>query len=433
MKYDRGGKTLKVGDIGRLSTIRQHLMLPGETLNASIRGNVRLSGLRQQTSVYLHASIEAFAAPLRWYWDDFTTYLHEGISTALSIPTLNWATDYLAKSNLGIGQPTTNFALWYAAHPANVHNEWYRWLEDARTSITAPIPAFQDLHGPKCVNLPSAITRIREVPTTHGDETDIPSATVLKVDQLALFQARFNQAAITDWSSQQRYTPFMRDIFGTSGTNEVDKIPIRLKKGAVLSVSPRDMYATDGASLGEIMSINNFQVNHKWAPFRATEHMIVSYHLVLRFAPVFVGGIAPGCYPGDTAYAIQQAGPNTVESYPPIAVKAREVNNAGGASVVGYLPHGWQYREGFNHVDYTIDLLGNFPIFNNNPATAAGYRDPTDVGDAFRSTALRHWFADLDMDCNVDSYLGAAAKSIVAGTGPAKTLKGNHPVGGFLM
>ena len=87
-KYNRGGKSLKVGDIGRLSYTRQHLLLPGETLNASVTGNVRLAGLRQQTSVYLNAQLEAFVAPLRWYMDDFPQYIKEGVSTAVTIPTL---------------------------------------------------------------------------------------------------------------------------------------------------------------------------------------------------------------------------------------------------------------------------------------------------------------------------------------------------------
>lgn len=432
MKYNRGGKTLKVGDIGKLGTLRQHLLLPGEVLNTSISGNVRLSGLRQQTSVYLHASIEAFAAPLRWYWDDFTDFIQEGLSTAHVVPTVDWTADPISTTELGLGEITQPIARWYAAHPANVHNEWYRWPEDAKTSVTAPIASFQFANGPKCVNLPSAATRMHDAPVMDATETDVPSATVLDVRDLEKIQARLNQAAVSDWSSQDRYQPFMRDVFGANGTNEVDKIPIRLKSGATLSVMPRDMYATDGASLGEIMSINNFQVNHKWGGFKAPEHMIVSYHMLLRFAPIFAQGVAPGIYPADVNYAMHQAGPNTIETYPPVAVKSREIN-MGDGTVVGYLPHGWQYREGYNHVDRDIRNLANFPVFSGMPQTAAGYRDPTFVEAAFRSLALRHWFADLDFKCNVDSYLGEAGKSIVVGSGGKKGPKGNHPVGGFLM
>ncbi len=130
MKYNRGGKSLKVGDIGRMSVLRQHLLLPGERMKTSIRGNVRLSGLRQQTSVYLNAQIEAFAAPLRWYYSAFPDYLQEGVSTAKTIPILtglDWTANRGATSQLGIGNIKFDVAKWYAQHPIKVWNEHYRW------------------------------------------------------------------------------------------------------------------------------------------------------------------------------------------------------------------------------------------------------------------------------------------------------------------
>lgn len=434
MKYNRGGKSLKVGEIGRFSCLRQHLLLPGERMKASIRGNVRLSGLRQQTSVYLHAQIDAFAAPLRWYYSDFPDYLQEGVSTVKTIPTLTgatWTANRPRTTHLGIGHITHDFCKWFAQHPINVWNEWYRWPEDVKENVDTPSITFFNGIGKQCINLESAATRIHDAPSLDTSEYQVPSATVLDVRDLAQFQARFKQAAVSDWTSQERYKVFMRDIFGAASTNEVDKVPIRLKRGSELSVMPRDMYASDGASLGELMSINNFQVNHDWDDFIANEHMIVCYIMLLRFAPIMEDGVSPGIYPDETGYPIYQGDPETMMRQP-VAIASREIDGNGDGTVIGYLPFGWQWREGFNHVDNVVAGLGNFPLLDGQPTTAAGYRDASNINPTvFRSTALRHWFGDLDFAIQVDSKVPAAGTSIVAGSdrpGP----KGKHPTGGFL-
>lgn len=433
MRYNRGGKSLKVGDIGRFSVLRQHLLLPGERMKPRISGNVRLSGLRQQTSVYLHAQIEAFTAPLRWYQTNFPTYLQEGVSTALTIDTLSWTTNFGKTSGMGIGQVTNNFCKWYAQAPIQIWNSWFRWPEDAKFSITTPLESFYDDFGQPCVNLASAPTRIHDAPSFDALETDVASTTVLDVRTLEKIQARFAQAAKTDWTSQERYQAFIKDVWGGQGSNEVDKIPTRLRSGAELSVMPRDLYATDGGSLGEIMSINNFNVDHSWGDYVAKEHEIVTYVMVLRFAPVFAGGVAPMIYPGDLDYDTVQGDPVMMSGRGPRAVKAREVEN-GDATVLGYLPHGWQWREGFNHVDQQLRELGNFPLLDTPLLTAAAHRDASKIEPAFRSTALRHWFADLDFDISVESRVPSAGTSIMAGSGPINTKKpgGNHPTGGWL-
>lgn len=434
MKNNRGGKSLKVGDIGRLSVLRQHLMLPGETLNASIKGNVRLSGLRQQTSVYLHAQIEAFAAPLRWYFSGFPDYLKEGIKTATTIPVLtgtDWTASPAKTSNLGIGRTTHDIAKWWAQHPINVWNEWYRWPEDAKVSVSSPPIAFFADQGKECVNLESALTRLHDAPSFDAaTERDVPAVTVLDVRALADFQAKFHQAAVTDWTSQERYNAFMRDVYGAAGNNEVDQVPIRLKKGAELGVQPRDMYATDGASLGELMSINNFQVDHKWDSFQAKEHMIVCYVMVLRFAPIADTGVSPHAYPTVFDYETMQGDPAIMAAQPPVAVTIRELASGDGTAI-GFLPHGWQWREGFNHVDEVVNDLQNFPLLNVATVTATGFRDASKILAAFRSTALRHWFGDLDFNCNIKSRIPPSGKSIVAGSGRSGP-KGNHPTGGWV-
>lgn len=440
MKMNRGGKSLKVGNIGCFSVLRQHLLMPGETLTPSIRGNVRLSGLRQQTSVYLHAKIDAFVAPLRWYQTDWPDYIKEGVSTAKTVATLT-GTDWTDKAenttHLGIGHVRYDFAKFYAQHPINIWNEWYRWPEATKFSVTTPLSSFFDGQGQPCTNLASAPTRLHDAPSFDtATEVDVPAAaSTMDVRDLALFQGRFAQAARTDWSSQERYNVFMKDVFGAQGNNEVDQVPTRLRSGAELGVSPRDMYASDGPSLGELMSINNFKVSHKWDSYTAQEHMIVCYVMLLRFAPVLEDGVAPGIYPAHTGYTVWQGDPAVLAMQKPVVVVTREIDSPGDANTVGYLPAGWQLRESWDHVDHTIRVLSNFPLMDGQPLTAAGYRDASNINaNVFRSTALKHWFADLDFTCDVQGRIPAAGTSIMAGSGKGtKGPKGNHPTGGYLQ
>lgn len=440
MKYNRGGKTIAVGDIGRFKTLRQLILYPGERMRQPrISGNVRVSGLKQQTSVYLHAQIEAFAAPLRWFQTDFPDYLQEGNGTAKTIDTLTgaWTTAHEKTTNMGIGKITNDIAKFFAQMPISVWNEWYRWAEDSKFSVTTPdIDFFKD-QGQPVNNLASAPTRLHDIPSFDSTETNViqlggPPTTHFDVRDLEQIQARFAMAAKTDWTSQERYQAFMKDVYGASGSREVDKVPTRLRSGATLSVKPKDFYASDGSSLGEIMSINNFTVGHSWGDYVAKEHEIVIFVMVLRFAPVFSAGVHPMAYPADHAYSLWNGDPVAMAGERPVAVKAREIED-GDATVLGYLPANWQAREGYNHVDQTVKNLGNFPLLDTAILTAAAHRDASNIEPAFRSLALRHWFCDMDFDLTIESRIPSAGESIMVGAGTKGSKPGgNHPTGGFL-
>ena len=201
--YNRGGKSLFTGEIGKLRCLKQHILLPGERLSPMVRGNVRVAGLKQQTSVYLHASIEAFASPIRWFETDFPEYIKDGVSGVRTLSSLSgnpWTTDYGKTQTLGLGRITTDFFKFYAQNLIAVWNEWYRWPEDAKESLSSPsITFFQD-NGKECVNLPSAMTRIHDAPVFDTSEVNVPSTTTVDVRTLAQYQARFATRAKQDWT-----------------------------------------------------------------------------------------------------------------------------------------------------------------------------------------------------------------------------------------
>lgn len=436
--YDRGGVSLKVGNIGKLSILRQIMLYPGETLKTKLKGHCSLSALRQQTSVKLDARMECFSTPIRWLQTDFPTYLQEGLSTAVTIATHAAPTDSTEAgraSELGIGHIDYAFSKFWIQAPIKIWNEWFRWGEDTRLSVTTPTYAMYGDDGLTCVNLPSHATRMHTAPTFDASEYLLTTSSTLDVRDLALYQARFGTAAKTDWqASDNRYNVYMRDIHGAKGSPEVDQIPTKLKGGTSLSVQPRDVYATDAAGLGEKMSLSNFSIDNDWPSYTAREHEIITFVMVLRFLPLLEDAPAPGIYVAPTNYNVFSGDPAPLMGHKPVSVTSREIDQGGDGTVIGYLPAGWQARQKWNHIDRTIRLLGNFPLLDAQTQTAAGYRDASKINEAFRTEALKHWYADLNFSCSVNSRIPEAGQSIMAGSGKGTGgLKGNHPHGGNLI
>lgn len=424
------------GEIGKLQCVRQLVLLPGERLSLKVKGHFKLSALKQQiTGVKLDARIDAFASPIRHYDSNWTTYVTEGVTGASSIPTIStWNADWPSTSTLGLGRITHDFSKFYAQHVVNIWNEWYRWREDARESVDTPLLSFFANHGKECVNLPKAMTRLHEAPNIHNDESLVSSVTNLDIRTLATIQGRAAQAMKTDWQSDGRYNQFLQDVYGkdAKGNNEVDKIPIRLRGGAKLSVSPENMYATDGASLGESATINNFNVDNQWNDFIATEHMVVAVVLVLRFQPISDSAPAMMLYPDDMSKALALGDAYQIANLPPVAVKSREVEN-GDATIIGYAPAGWPYREPYDHISHKILQLNSFPLLDGQTLTASGLRDASKISNCFVSEALNHFYGDMKFVASVNSRIPEAGTSIMAGSGKSLGNSSNHPDGGQMI
>lgn len=435
--YNRGGTSMIVGRIGKLQCVRQVVLLPGERLSMKVKGHFKLAALKQQiTGVKLDARIDAFASPIRHYDPNWTTYVQEGVTGASTIPTIaTWNANFPETSTIGVGRITHDFMKFYAQHVVNIWNEWYRWREDARVSVDSPPLDFFANFGKECVNLESAMTRLHAVPDIHTDEQNVPSATVLNVKDLARIQSRYAQAASTDWKADGKYNEFMQEVWGPKarGSNEVDKVPIRLRGGAKLSVQSSQIYATDGASLGEAATFSNFDVDNTWNDFIATEHMVVAVVVVLRFSPISDSAPALFLYPDDFSKALAIGDAYQIANLPPIAVKARQLENDPGSGVIGYLPSGFEWREGYNHIGHKILQLNSFPLLDDQILTAAGLRDASKISNCFVSTELEHYYGDMLFQCNVDSQIRPAGMSIMAGSGKGLGTSANHPTNRTLI
>jgi len=387
----RGGLVVKAGDVGRVNCLRQQILAPGERLSGRIAGSVRMETLRERDYFRIHAHLGIFATPIRWLWSSWPSYVLEGPSTSRRLPT-ETGTSPLA---VGIGsQSSDRFSIvnfWRLAYD-RVWNEWYKFGEDADKSISS-VSGLDQGYGLPAVPLQCVWSRIRASKSPSGDDRDVSvSSNKFSVEDLAEAQARYKSEMRRDVLTFDRYMEALKTLYGREGSREVDKVPMMISE-AEIGVDPREMPATDGASLGQWQSIYDFQIDHRW-DFVAPEHMIIGYYLTVRFAPIVEDERSPFA----TGLGMNQqefvGDPVVLQSTAPVNFAFQEVFGDGSSSNIGFKPAGWQWREGFNIYDERFSDRGSFPIMDN-PTTLANTRDATRTDNAFRSESFR------DMVCHL--------------------------------
>lgn len=409
MRASRGGLTLKTGKIGRVNCLRQQLMMPGERMNISINGKVRLEALRERDVMRINAHLATFMVPLRWVWPEFPDYLKQGPDTAITPSLVSGDTNW---STLGIGSyatpASTQYYEFFRDAYLRVYNEWYKWPED-NDNTSANIGD----HGCKAVPLSKTWTRCRydATPDASADYT-VSAATDFDVRDLAEVQAKFRSAMKRDVLSYKRYMELVDQTYHGDASREVDQVPIMLEQVEV-GVDPREAFATDTPGLGEEwMSLFNFNVNHQIRGVTAPEHCIILHMLTLRFA-----GVAETCMPLANAqldWHELTGDPEFLASAQPREVLIKDVMQINSATSLGYLPAGWQWRADHDVIGKSIDIRDSFP-YMLLPATQAEAKDATRVKNAFRTTALDDYMVDIFFKEDSIQPIGDSMDSYMSG------------------
>ena len=404
-KVSRGGLTLKSGIIGRTNCLRQQIMMPGERMNINMSGNVRLETLRERDVFRINAHLATFMTPLRWLWSGWPDYVKSGGTSGI-IPALTGEAN-LAKFGIG----ATNSAIvtqgchefWQDAL-LKIYNEWYKWPED--TDATE----WND-DGNVAVPLSKNWSRCR-YDATPDDADTYTEASVNDFDirELATTQAKFRSAMKRDVLSFNRWMELVKQTWKGDGSREVDQVPIMLDQVEV-GVNPRDMPATDGASLGQWQSIYDFNVDHGIRGIVAPEHCIITTILTVRFASITEGRhpLAQNSEPWNII-----ADPEILSALPPQQVQLGDVFMTDSSTPIGYLPAGWPWRSDHDVIGSRIDAADSFP-YMNAPTTQAECKDATRVKDAFRSQRLGNYVADIYFQEESYQPTGTAMDSYLSG------------------
>lgn len=407
MKVSRGGTTVKTGKIGRVNCLRQQLLMPGEMINARMAGKIRLESLRERDVLRINAHLATFLTPVRWLQANWPTYVKEGPETAQTLDTTGTQANW---DSLGVGS--------YQASALGAHldmfedsllrifNEWYKWPEDA--DITS-WPAL----GGKAVPLSKPWSRCRYDATPADTENyaiDVSGAT-MDVRALATMQARFRDAMKREVFSFGRWMETVKEIWGGDPSREVDQVPIMIDQVDV-GVNPREIPATDGASLGTWQSLFDFGVDHQVRGIVAPEHCILSYMLTVRFAPIIEGAMPLAT---DALNWFEYTGnPEWIANQQPTEVTRDMIQQTSSTTSLGYLPAGWMWRCEHDVIGEAVDIRDSFP-YMLNPTTQAECKDATRVKDAFRSQALNDYLVDIYFKEDSRQPIGSAMDSYFSG------------------
>lgn len=388
-----------------------------------MQGKIRLESLRERDVMRINAHLATFMTPLRWLVPNWPQYVKEGPDTAVTIPSEGW----IDWSTMGVGAEAAIQDSMYSHYVDNylkVANEWYKWPENAdfvRADMVGPPASVQ--RGVPCVPLSKAWSRMRfdAAPDASADYTQA-SATEFDVRELAEAQARFRGAMKRDVLSFNRWMELVKETWKGDGSREVDQVPIMLDQTEI-GVNPREMPASDGASLGQWQSLFDFGVDHQIRGVVAPEHCIVSTFLVIRFAAT-VEAKAPLAAAGRNDWYTMVADPEMLAAQQPQPVESADLFLSGTETVLGYLPAGWQWRCDHDVISGSIDVRDSFP-YSLVPTTQAETKDATRVKDAFRSQALDDYIADVffkedsrqPIGDSMDSYFSGMADHVQTGAG----------------
>lgn len=400
----RGGQIIKTGKIGRVNCLRQQIIMPGESLNISLRGKVMLESLRERDTLRINAHLGVFMTPIRWLDENFTTYLKEGPETSTSIAMTN--TNDLAALGVGSysGTPFNIPTFWRNAY-LRVYNEWYKWPEDADATTI-------NRDGEIAVPLQHTWNRCRYDATPDNvEDYEVAAGTEFDVRELAEIQARFRSAMERDVLSYNRYMELIKEMYNADGSREVDQVPMMVDQ-IEIGVNPREIPATDSAGLGQWQSLFDFGIDHQLKNVTCPEHAIITYMLTIRFAPIIEGRHPMAS--DRLSWAELVGDPEILKSMPPQEVQIRDVAGNPSSTVLGYLPAGWQWRSGSDVLGRRIDVADSFP-FMLDPTSQANAKDATRIRDAFRSTALGDYVVDVYCQENSRNMLGSSLESYFSG------------------
>lgn len=403
MTDQRGGVVLKTGKIGRVNVLRQQLVAPGEMINAKISGKVMLEALRERETLRINAHLATFLTPVRWLDSNWTAYLKEGPDSASTPSTTSRGN--LAAIGVGAQAASDTIMKFFEDAPLRIYNEWYKFPEDADATTWAD-------DGEIAVPLQAAWNRCRyTIDPDDGDDYQVASATNFDVRDLAEVQAKFRSAMERDILSYNRYMELVKEMFNADGSREVDQVPIMVDQTDV-GVNPRELPATDAAGLGDWQSIYDFGVDHTINGISAPEHCVLTYCLVMRFAPVIESKNPLAV--NDQSWVDLIGDPEILRNMKPQDVRIKDIATSTSTTSLGYLPAGWRWRHGWDVIGKNIDIADSFP-YMQMPTSQANAKDATRVKDAFRSSALGDYICDLEFSEKSKNLHGSALESYFSG------------------
>jgi len=430
-KFNLGHYSFMDGRIGQLQTMSVIPVIGGDSITVQMTNLMRLSPLRRSLTVDAQVDYFAFYVPHRHiFGDDWETMMLAGINSAVSLSTTTPAgTSYLGQVLEGVAPASS---AWLSTAYIRIWNRYFRFLkltpeiQDAYVNVGFPTGHSaansridggmnQKFYGYSCCRL--------KKPWNTGIVSDLASAdrevaSVTVMDIVDLEQTKMGyRSEIERDRFANRYNDVMRTSYGSSVNIDADERPQLVMRQSV-PLSGYDVNGTGDASLGTFsgksLGKQGFGFRRKFFP----EHGSVWIMALVRF-PTIGSREQIRQAKGVKNFANFAASYEVDSAIPPAATNLDDWHmSPAGATTLGEIPFGEEWRHQPNAVHFDYEALQGFPFLSPgvlNTHTKAIYHSGADYDSIFQTTSLAHWQAQASIQVEAIRHYPNSKASIFAG------------------
>lgn len=360
------------GEVGRLTTCQIEPVLPGDGFSLDFVGAVKMSPLTRNLVFDARVDICTFFTPMRFIYDNWVTFIEEGVDTSETLGTEQNNGTY-PTSCLGTALPAgiNNLPLWLTEPYRMVWSHYFR----PPTTVAVRNLSNKPLNGwgaDECA-YGFGVGQLKHIWTATSENTvdssDYNVASATNVSLLAIDQQRGRLRSEQEREFfNMRYRDIIKDMGGKTHES-ADERP-RLLGKTTFWTSGYDRDATDGANLGDFVGRVEQPFRHSIPRFYVPEHGVINTVAVLRYPPI---------HTKEQHYLINTSSPSYKEiagdwdivvNEPPHQVQPADFfMSSGSTNDLGDIPYAQWYRVSPHNVHEDFETKGGYPTIDAIPTT----------------------------------------------------------------
>lgn len=412
------------GELGRLQTLGVVPLVAGDSIQANLRGAVRLAATRRQIVQDAKVDIFCFFRPHRHtYGDDWVDAIKDGKEDNVNFGSVSLTTDGRAIEYLGLPEDAANLPTWLVNGYWDIYNWYFKNPDDADTSLTKiPSDEKERQYGTLIARLPHPMTRPRTLNT--GVETDLEDAdfqttlvnSVLDVRDLAQLQAEAKTEVESNWYAN-RYPDIMKAKYGSTVSAETDERPTLVWHDSQW-IGGRDIDGADDATMGDIQGKTMAAVDVKIPRWYAKEHGALWILAAVRIPTVHAMEKHKLHYLQEPRYKSMMGDPDLLMEEPPASFNIEDYITNGSNFSGSEEPYGQWYRYHPSRVHQNYRNVDGFPFLQQGFASKddSYYHTAEDYDEIFQTYQLGHWQMNLLADMQKLTVVPGVDQSIKVGT-----------------
>lgn len=439
-KYDFSHYVFQAGAIGHLQTLNRLVTFPGDSISMYFNNTWSLSPLRKRMQVTAVIDIATFWVPMRHVYTNWKDFILGGYDEGETLSSHTHPASAAGAMCYGMNMVTgDSYPDWMLRPYNHIWNEYYRcptvtpnldedWhvgdvaAPTGHTTANSPLGGggniYAYLHnGLPCARLKRPFTTgITTTITTADYQIDMSATHTLDLTALAAIKARYKTEQQRDWFAI-RYRDIL-DHWGVDGVNiDADERPELINR-VTYNLGGRDVDGTSDNNLGDSVGKSIENMDYAMPRKFFTEHGTLWTVALVRYPTILYNEAMPYELLANPSY--NQFGDWEIAlSEEPIADTLDNWTTDGGATSIGTIPFGQEWRHHRNHIHPHFNTVGGYPFQSTtdlNTLPKAQYIDSTRYDGMFTSLAEGHWQCKSAVEVQVDRHYPGPLTSVFAGT-----------------